>query len=641
MRRGAGRAWRLAGGAAFGGTVALSAFYLAVYRTARHSLPVGFDTPWYVWRAAFVGARGIGPLGTSVRPGHPILASSLGSVSHLSPLELGVVLAPALTGVFALALAAVWVVGPGTGERRGSSWDWVVPGAIGGVLLGATRLVGENVANLLVLVLVLAALVPLVRGVDEGAGGRGFWATVLLLIAAGLAHWVFLAVFAVILGAAALLALPSSLAEHRSGAALVRTESGRIVAALGVAGVAVVALAAGILRSAFQTADARDDRSRFLPKLRSDLDKLYLPALLPAGVAGALALGRPRPRSTSPPGRERSFSLRVLTAWTLVTLAGTVIAAVTLAAPPHRLLALLVAVPGAIALASAVLWLAGWARGRWGSVAAVGVTVAAVLALAVPGWQGWYHHGPGIWIDRAGLQQAETVSVYLRMLPSDRPVVILIDPHGRAGIISAALADRDIRVGLAPAQQERVHFYVGDLGGLLAGRPFASPNPDLAAAIEPYWDDVRGVLPSRPPLVILQAFARRAFTEATGSALAREIGPGVALVRGPAPATTIAAAPIPRAFPGLRLALVWSAVILAALFAVGFGWAVVALGADAPAPVIVGVAPAMGAGALILGGFAAAEAGVRLAGAGGVATFAVVAAAGILVAWLDRRRRPH
>jgi hypothetical protein len=618
--------------AGFVGALALSAFYLGVYRTAHRSLPVGFDTPWYVWRAAFVGARGIGPVGTSVRPGHPVLASILGSVSNLSALELGVVLAPVVAAVFALALGAFWVAGPDPGDRRSRSWSWVVPAAVGGTLVGATRLVGENVANLLVVVLVVVALAPMARGVEGSA--RGLPAAGLLLVAAGLVHWVFLAVFAVVLGLAAVLALPVSLADRRGGTPALRTESGVIAAAIGVAGVALVALVAGVLRAPFQSADARDDPSRFLPKLRSDLDRLYLPALLPVAAGGAWALTRSRP------ARSRSFSLRVLLAWTLVMAAGTLAAALTLSVPPHRLLALLVAVPGALALAAAVLWLAGWSRRRWGRLVAWSVATGGILLLAIPGWQGWYHHGPGVWIDGAGLQEAETASVYLRSIPAGQPAVILLDPHGRAGIISAALADRDIRLGLTPAQQEQVHFYVGELSGLLEGRPFQTSNPDLAAALQPYWEDVGTVLPARPPVLVLKAFAHRAFAEATGSTGGREIGAGVALVRGPAPApaTVITAPPIPRAFPGLRLAVAWAAVVLAALYAAGLGWTRVALGPGAPPAVIFGLAPAVGAGALILGGFVAAEAGVRLGGAGGVATFAVATAAGTLGAWLDRRR---
>ena len=62
-------------------TLAVAGVYLGLYRVRGFALPVGFDAPWYVWRATFVQARGIGPLGTSSRPGSAVLAAILGSIT--------------------------------------------------------------------------------------------------------------------------------------------------------------------------------------------------------------------------------------------------------------------------------------------------------------------------------------------------------------------------------------------------------------------------------------------------------------------------------------------------------------------------------------------------------------------------------
>src|SRR5437660_2751754 len=44
---------------AAGIAVAIFLFYFAPYPIRHARLPAGFDAAWYVWRATFVGARGI------------------------------------------------------------------------------------------------------------------------------------------------------------------------------------------------------------------------------------------------------------------------------------------------------------------------------------------------------------------------------------------------------------------------------------------------------------------------------------------------------------------------------------------------------------------------------------------------------
>src|SRR5439155_2887279 len=61
--------------------LAIFVFYFLVYRTRHYSLPLGFDAPWYVWRAETVAATGLTQAGTAVRPGPPLLSGVLGSVA--------------------------------------------------------------------------------------------------------------------------------------------------------------------------------------------------------------------------------------------------------------------------------------------------------------------------------------------------------------------------------------------------------------------------------------------------------------------------------------------------------------------------------------------------------------------------------
>src|SRR2546429_374529 len=103
----------------------------------------------------------------------------------------------------------------GFGVRR---WRWGIAVAIAGTVLGATRFVGENVANLLLLALVVAGLAALARwvGGEPGLGGA-----VMLFVAAGLVHWTFLAVVGAILALAALMAVPASRRAAAAGVPLI------------------------------------------------------------------------------------------------------------------------------------------------------------------------------------------------------------------------------------------------------------------------------------------------------------------------------------------------------------------------------------------------------------------------------------
>ena len=249
---------------------AAAAMYLGLYHVRGFRLPVGFDASWYAWRGSFVSGHGLGPLGTSARPGSEVVAALLGSVTRRSQLELAVLLPPALAGAFGLALGSVvWsAVGPSPGR-------WLTAAAGGGALLGATRLVDENVATLLFLVVLLAAVVPLVARAADGSSGPVLrrdpraWGAALLLVAAGLAHWLFLAVFGGILGLAVVLLWPASGRQRASGVPLLRTASGTL-AGVGVVAAGAMAAAIGVLRAPVDTIEVREDPGRFLPKLGND-----------------------------------------------------------------------------------------------------------------------------------------------------------------------------------------------------------------------------------------------------------------------------------------------------------------------------------------------------------------------------------
>ena len=616
--------------AAGGLAVVLFLFYFLAYHARGYPMPVGFDASWYVWRATFVGAQGLGPLGTSGRPGHALLASVLSGLTGLSQLRLAVILPLALASVFALAVGAFWGAGPGRRSDRplGRSM-WIVAAAVAGTLIACSRLVGENVANLLMLALVVTAIAAMAGRIR---GARGWWAAVVLLVGAGLAHWIFLGVAMAVLALTAVLALPTSARRHRAGTPWGATETGVVASSAVAAGGAMGLLIAAILRAPFRTFEIKEDPRRFLPKFRTDLSRLFLPVLAPLSLVGATALGREHRRSGS--GADW-FWIRVLVAWTAVSATGIVYGALTRDLPPHRFLTLLVALPLAVALAATVGLVAGLA-GRWGRVSSAAAAGLAVAALALPGALAWYRHGPGTWTDQRAVQQAETASAYLARLP-DGPVVFLVDPHGAAGVISVPLKERVIRAGLRPDQETRAHFFAGDPSDLLAGRPSPVASERLAETLQTYWEDVQRVLPGDPPVVILQAYARRQFDEAASGLGASTVGPGVAVLRGPD--IRVTPAPVPHPVPRVVAGSLWGLVILAALFAAGAGWTLLLLGRGASAAVVACAMPAVGCATLILGGLVAAKVGVRLGGTGGAVTFAVVSAGGIVAAGWDAASR--
>src|SRR5207302_3246169 len=143
-------------------------------------------------------------------------------------------------------------------------------------ILGGTRLVDENVATLLFLAVLVAALVPLV---ERAAGSRtrpAFWGAVALLVAAGLAHWLFLAVFAPMLVVAVALLLPAALRERAGGRPLAETDAGAIATVGAAAGVTMAVLIGAVLRAPIDTIEVKEDPSRFLPKLRTDALRLFV-----------------------------------------------------------------------------------------------------------------------------------------------------------------------------------------------------------------------------------------------------------------------------------------------------------------------------------------------------------------------------
>jgi hypothetical protein len=611
---------------ALGLSVAVFLFYFAAYPMRHLKLPIGFDPPYYVWRAQYLASQGIGSGATAARPGHTILSVILGSLTGRSQLELAVVLTLLMVPLLALAVGAFCRSGLGF-DRRG----WMVAVVATGVVLGPTHLVGENLATLLFMVLIVGALVPLA---DRVGGGRGFWAAVAMAVTSGLAHWDFLAVFAVVLAAAFALSLPASLRRVRAGVPALDTESGILAAFAAAIAAAMSALIFVVLRAPLRTTDIPRDPPLYLSKFRTDLSRLYVAA--PAGLVAGPAVRAFDHVSARTRGAGEAvrfgFSVRMLEAWSLVMAAGIVYSLFGLHLPPARFLAMLVALPGAAGVAAMLSWVAR----RW-SARSVAIVVLALLALAVPGAFRWYQYP--VLMQAAQLQEARTADGYVRGLPPGQPVVFLVGYEGYPQVYESVVKERTIRIGLSPDRATDAHVFVGSPADLLAGRRTPPPDPRTDRVTLLYWNDVQPLLKSNPPILILRSMAPDEFVQAQ-SLGAMVIGQGVELLRGPPPASPLPVASVPPSVPSWFAGPTWAAVMLGLLAVAGVGWTRVFLRPDSPVEVQVSLAPVVGAGMLILGGVGAAELGIPLGRAGGVATFVVVAVAGLALAAMGARRRP-
>ncbi len=640
-------AWFGAAAGAGGVFVGTFLLYFLVYRVRHFSLPLGWDTPWYVWRADYVGHVGIGILDTASRPGHALLSATLTSLTGIPSIRMEVVLPYVLVGMLALAVGATAAVGTGRQEW----WRWAAAAAAAGVTIGTTRLVGENVSNLMNLLFVLVAFLLLIRFAAPDGGWPGFAGSIVLLAAAALSHWLFMPVVALFMAAWWLLALPSSIRARRAGTPLVRTEAGALFAAGGIAGAATLALIYPVLGSSFRTREIGELRSRYLPKFREDLNGMAAWAVAAPTAVGGYLVARPAAadRSDVP---ERGPFLRMLGGWTAVCLLGMAIAAITLALPPHRFLGLLVAMPMAVALGALV-----WTVGRWvarhaGRPAGIATAVLIVGALTIPTVLWWFGpadvrgdvvlrepaQGPEQWFQQDAYQEARSIDAYVAQLPAGRQVVVGVGPLGSSGPISISLKERTVRAGLAPEHQARVWVVPGEPADLLDGRFTRVPSGEANAHNRPFFDEGASALRSGAAIVVPRALGAREFRRAVQQDDARVIAPGVALVRGPTPESPIGAPPPLRVVPTTEAGVLQAIALVVLLGVAGLGWALWFLGTGARPLVVVSVAPTAGAGVLVLVALAATKLGLHVAEAPGVALTVVVATTGFLLAAVGRRR---
>jgi hypothetical protein len=361
---------------------------------------------------------------------------------------------------------------------------------------------------------------------------------------------------------------------------------------------------------------------------------------VPAAVGGYL-LARPAAgERTDVP--ERGPFLRMLGGWTIVCVLGIGVAAITLAVPPHRFLGLLVALPMAVAL-GALVWTVGrWIARRTGRAAGIAVAAVMVALLTVPTVAWWFGpadtRGPEQWFAQDAFDQARSIETYVDGLSASEKVVVGVGPLGSSGPISISLKERTVRAALDPSHQERVFVVPGEPADLLNGRFTSVKSQEANDHNRPFFDDGAAALRGGAVIVVPEALGEKEFRLALNREGATVVAPGVALLRGPAPAAQIAAPPPLRVVPTTEAGVLQAVALVALLAIAGLGWALWFLGTGARPLVVLSVAPTAGAAMLTIGALATTKLELHPAEAGGVITAILVTAAGYAVWAVDRRR---
>jgi hypothetical protein len=608
------------------------ALYLSIYPAKGFAVPMGYDTPEYVWRTKLAQQIGISDIEGPVpslgrvkrgRPAYPAVAGTLSSLEDVDPFDLAKVLPAAAAAALALA-AGVFA---GSVLRRGTTEVAVIVLAVGASPFMVLLMAPESyVDTMFALALFLAAAIPIARLPDER---RAVLPAALLLGTAGLIHFQFFLLMLVTLGAVAVAWLPESWRRWRSGSTgWLDTPAVR----LGVAAAGGTAFSWGLLYGVLGNSipKTRSDTLEFAKKLARDLPEYRFPITGPLAALGAGAL---LAESRRRPARSRLVrsGLTFLLAWGLVVLVGYVAGAILdLTVPAHRFLSFALTVPllGAVG----VLW-AARALARWWRPLALALVAAGLVWTGYGAHAEWFRNRP--WIETNKIEQAGTVASYLQAagVPAGRPVVFVVgtrDPNG------AGLMGHEIRAAIPPERIRHTYLFVGSGDDFLARR--AEPDPVSHLYLRRMGD----VFDDDPVAVITSSYNDAFFEAWVAAHPDSAIAPNVAVVQGPPPPASLPPT-APAGVSVARVPPVWEFGLMAAgAFAIltlaGLGWAA-ALPRRWLRPLeVMALAPTMGLGALILGAVSADRLGFRPSGLSGALTPVAVGLAGAALAlWTARR----
>lgn len=603
-------------------------------------LPLGSDTPVYVWWARRAQAFGLGAADTG---GRPALVGALAALEAVLPAGMSTVAAavgPVLAAVTGVGTAALVHVALGAHRLR-----FLLVAAFTASFL--SLLVPGYFSTLAFAALFVAALACLGRSF-----GAGRWGSVAAAAAlggvAGLSHPIFLAVGAAVLAGGVAALLPALARDRTDGRPVLGTAAGRTaVAAAGSLAVFGAGLAAVGLPPDATLVTSRDaflrrvglgglvERS-FTAVLRRSFP-WWRSALVTAGaVLGAAPLAGEARRADALPGGDRDrrrWFAGILLAWLAVTVGAVAALLAGFGVPGQRFAQL--ALPLPVLAALGLLWLREPLSPFRGSVV---LALGSLLFVGVA-WLAWWDVGPLVPED--ALDQARGAAAVAAAEPPGTPVVLVADDATGSPARFLVRYLNYVRAELPPDRTADLFLWVGSAEDFTAGRlgltgqvehdrfaTFARPPPG-----------------GPPPLgVVLEALDPSAFDRAVALPATVSPHPGVAVLPAPDGSPRVAPAPGQPAAKGVgegsisRWTPVWSGtMMLALLLGLGWPWARAVL-RHAHQAVRTALTPAFGLAALAVAAVGLDALGVRATAASATAALVLVTGAGLGTATAAARR---
>jgi hypothetical protein len=632
----------------------LTAFFLFLYVARKYPMPIGYDTPRYLFQTNFVAERGLANVPTHLPPpirsldtrtGFPVSVLTLASLFRTTTFTTAALVPPVAAAAIALAAGALvsW-------SLRRNAWEFAAIALVVGTSTVMVRLmVPETYTdNLIAVAAFTAALIPLLSAARDGPG---LWTAVVLFGIGGLVHPPFYLLMVGVLALVAVVFAPRSWRMWRAdGRGILSTPSGRLGLALaGSAAFTTVGFAA-VIRAV--PVSPKQTRYELAKKIRQDIPIYLFPVTGPLAAIGAAVLaanarllGR---RAGHPQGDGQPddrlgvrLVLALLLAWIVVALLGVLAYYLGRNTPAHRFLAFLIPVP--VLIAVALLAAGRWVSTRTMSAAGAAIVIAGVAALAFLGGRQYYVTMPdrrGVeWMDPGKVHDAAAAVAYLdrERVPSTAPVVYVIDDRGPNPLSSVPEMTYILRAVLSPDRIEHAFFYVGDPANYLAGRPTYRPAPASYNANENrFWPTIRSLIPQRPVALLLSSYNPAYGTFATANQ-ALVAGPNLVVLEGPIPPAPVTPGTVPRGPKGLVFGAGLGLGTIVVVTLIGLGWAMALLPSGVRPFEALAVSPAIGLAFLVFGGIIVDAVGIRLTGFGGASTVLLVGLSGLAAA-LGRRR---
>jgi len=643
------------------GLGATMAFFLIVYPLHGNRVPVGFDTPVYVWWSRFAAVTG---LSASALPSRPLIIGAISTLSEVTGIPTAWLISaigPVLCVATSLTMASL--------VRRsfgGGQLCFMVTFVL--VAIFSTNLLFGYFSTLAFAAIFLAGLTCVVDSLME----KRKWTAIsggVLMGAAGLAHPIFLGV-GLVWVAGGLFGIAWG-GDLRAGARRLRKSGTSVMIAIGVGlAVSFVGLAVtGGLRPGAPTSADRLLRDVGLGELlvtafRRRLIVVLPPLLVVSAVAAILAAATGEwptnwrdARIRLDPSRDQGvrFLWGMFALWATATVVAAILLLLRVDLPAQRLVMLALFAPAiaAVPLSRRLrrhrdrLVVAENRTVKERAAARILLYAVAVSALAINYWIPWWEEDPQISVDAA--LDVRASAELLATLPRDTPLILVTEQRDPAVLMDQM---NSLRAAVPAARATDVYTFVGIPSAFPETMPPGTGAADQDRVAVYLSRKAVSLSGPKPLVVILEGFDPDAYRAALRSDAWIERSDGV-LTLGPGsmPVDALRSAGLKAAAlsepgppPMSPWAPMWAgAVTLAILVGVGFVWANV-VDPMSDGLTRLGLTPAVGIAALGLAAIVVDSSGLKLSGTGSVLAATLVVALGIVGTVVVRstgRRRRH